>query len=58
MALYFFYYCLGNDRKMRIYAGTIGGAIATWAAAVIRIRGYEKLSKIKCKQGIIQKNYE
>ena len=42
---------------MRIYADNIGGAIATGAAGVIRIRGYEKLPKIKCKQGIIQKNY-
>jgi hypothetical protein len=57
MALYFYFFKPGMIGLMRIYAGNIGGAIATGAAGVIRIRGYEKLPKIKCKQGIIQKNY-
>ena len=32
-------------------------AIATTPLPVMRIRAYEKLAKIKCKQGIAQKNY-
>ena len=31
--------------------------VATTPLPVMRIRGYAKLAKIKCKQGIIQKNY-
>ena len=31
--------------------------VATTPLPVMRIRAYEKLAKIKCKQGIIQKNY-
>ena len=32
-------------------------AVATAPLPVMRICAYEKLAKIKCKQGIIQKNY-
>ena len=57
MALYFYFFLTWGDRFDADLCGQYWGAIATGAATVIRIRGYEKLPKIKCKQGIIQKNY-